>query len=164
LLSEKASPALVINERLLRFRRENLPEALTGATAWNGALVLDVDRDERSDVLLLPHGRSPVLLMHEAAGGWLGGDEWFRRVTPQADEPPPTDQRGLPPGRQSTPATADGFGTAVAVQSAGTGRAGECATRSAGLAQSRQAVWHRLDDHSQAEVVRLRWPANVWHA
>src|SRR5258708_5688056 len=84
LLSERAAPALILNDRLLRFRRADLPEALTGATTWNGALVLDVDGDERSDLLLLPHGATPVLLMHQTAGGWLGADKWFRRGTVQS--------------------------------------------------------------------------------
>src|SRR5262249_18369479 len=84
LLSEKTAPALVLNDRLLRFQRADLTEELTGATAGNGGLVLDVDRDERSDLLLLPHGGSPVLLMHQSAGGWEKPDKWFRRGTVQS--------------------------------------------------------------------------------
>src|SRR5262249_35527261 len=46
-------PALGINDRLLRFRRVALPEKLTGARPWRGVLTLDVNRDQRSDLLLL---------------------------------------------------------------------------------------------------------------
>src|SRR5262249_8954683 len=68
------------------FRRGNLPEALTGARRWNGALILDVNRDERSDMLLLPHGEPPLLLQHEPVGGGVGPDKWFR---PGTVESPP---------------------------------------------------------------------------
>ncbi|MBI1916378.1 MAG: VCBS repeat-containing protein [Planctomycetes bacterium] len=256
LLSEKTPPALILNDRLLRFRRSDLPEVLTGATAWNGALVLDVDRDERSDLLLLPHGRSPVLLMHESAGGWLEADKWFRRGTVQsppllhahavdidldgrtdvvglsqarrpvflrndgkqlthvlgglgaADSWPkdliavavpdldgdcradvlawtesgelwaafqketghqgiqlqPTGHRRVDAGGENTRTNADGFGTRVAVQMADHWSGLEYTTLSAGLGQSRLPVLLGLGEHTQAEVVRLRWPDNVWQA
>ena len=64
LLADRTAPAGIVNDRLLRFRREKLPEALAGAATWNGALVLDVNGDERSDLLLLRHGHEPLLLLH----------------------------------------------------------------------------------------------------
>src|SRR5207244_6060027 len=67
LLEERAVPAVVLNDRLLRFRRAALPVA--DARAWTGALVLDVDHSERSDLLLIAAGQVPLLLTNWAAPG-----------------------------------------------------------------------------------------------
>ena len=65
-LEERRPPGLLLNDRLLRFRRAGI-DAAKASLAWNGALVLDVDHDERSDLLLLATGQSPLLLMNRAA-------------------------------------------------------------------------------------------------
>jgi hypothetical protein len=54
-------PAVVLNDRLMRFHRGD-PIAKQAA-AWNGGLVLDANGDEQFDLLLLPHGGKPVLLV-----------------------------------------------------------------------------------------------------
>jgi Flp pilus assembly protein TadD len=76
-LSDRASPSLVLNDRLLRFRRKVLPERLAPAAAWNGALVLDVDHDGRSDVFMIAADRSPVLLLNRAAPQIEEVGAWF---------------------------------------------------------------------------------------
>lgn len=76
-LPERSPPAVVINDRLLRFRREKLDSALAPASAWNGALVLDVDHDRRSDLLLVRSGKPPVLLEGRATPGQKDVDRWF---------------------------------------------------------------------------------------
>ncbi len=74
-LADGAAPAVVLNDRLLRFHWAN--GSVAGAQAWNGALVLDADHDERSDLFLVPAGKSPILLL---SGGRATGDDaahWF---------------------------------------------------------------------------------------
>jgi tetratricopeptide (TPR) repeat protein len=59
---------------------------------------------------------------------------------------------------------ADGFGTRVVVQTEDFWTGAEYTTLSAGMGQSRQPLVLGLAKHSQAEVVRLRWPDNCWQA
>jgi tetratricopeptide (TPR) repeat protein len=59
---------------------------------------------------------------------------------------------------------ADGFGTRVVVQTEDFWTGAEYTTLSAGMGQSRQPLVLGLGKHSQAEVVRLRWPDNCWQA
>jgi hypothetical protein len=84
-LSDQAPPGLVRNDRLLRFRRTELPEALTGAGAWNGALVIDVLHRGRSDLLLLGAGGRPQLLRRTPDAQ---GDTEPRFVALPLDSPP----------------------------------------------------------------------------
>jgi hypothetical protein len=77
-LTDRTSPAVVVNERLLRFRRAVLPTDAVAASAWNGVLVLDVDQDGRSDVLLLARGQTPRLLMNRATAGNKAPGSWFQ--------------------------------------------------------------------------------------
>ncbi|HEV8063113.1 MAG TPA: FG-GAP-like repeat-containing protein [Gemmataceae bacterium] len=60
-LADGRAPAVVLNDRLLRFHLD--PIELAGQEAWNGALVFDANHDEQSDLLLLPAGRKPLLLL-----------------------------------------------------------------------------------------------------
>jgi tetratricopeptide (TPR) repeat protein len=80
-LGEQLVPKVVINDRLLRFRRKSLPESLAPASAWNGALVLDADHDGRSDLLLLRAGRPPLLLMSRATPGEKDVGRWLEATT-----------------------------------------------------------------------------------
>src|ERR1019366_6645830 len=48
MLADGAAPAVVLNDRLLRFHQAN--GSLAAAQQWNGALVLDAEHDERSDL------------------------------------------------------------------------------------------------------------------
>jgi tetratricopeptide (TPR) repeat protein len=65
-LSDGASPVLVENDRLMRFHRAE-QEWANGLARWNGGLALDANHDERSDLLLLPAGGSPVFLLSKGA-------------------------------------------------------------------------------------------------
>jgi hypothetical protein len=67
-------------------------------------------------------------------------------------------------GGEKVTCNADGFGARVAAQNADHWTTLEYTTLSAGLGQSRQPVLLGLGRHSQAQVVRLRWPDNCWQA
>lgn len=58
LLADGKPATAVWNDRLLRFR---LGGTLGDAQQWNGGLVLDVNHDQRSDLVLLPQGKPPQL-------------------------------------------------------------------------------------------------------
>jgi Tfp pilus assembly protein PilF len=60
-LADGQAPVAVFNDRLLRFRRDTTE--LATPHDWNGALVLDANHDEQSDLLLLPAGEKPLLLL-----------------------------------------------------------------------------------------------------
>jgi hypothetical protein len=77
-LPDGQPPSLVLNDRLLRFHRAALPAGLTRAGRWNGALALDVNRDNRSDLFLIGPGRPPLLLIHEQTVGDTPIERWFR--------------------------------------------------------------------------------------
>jgi hypothetical protein len=82
-LEDGQRPALAINDRLLRFRRIVLPEKLAGARAWRGVLVLDVNRDERSDLFLLSDAAPVCLLRQDAEPG-----QYDRAFTPATVQSP----------------------------------------------------------------------------
>jgi tetratricopeptide (TPR) repeat protein len=68
-LTEGSGATAQLNDRLLRFH----PAPLVNQPGhWNGALVLDVNHDGRSDVLLLRHQAPPTLLL--SRGGRAGGE------------------------------------------------------------------------------------------
>jgi tetratricopeptide (TPR) repeat protein len=263
-LTDRTSPAVVVNNRLLRFKRTVLPRDVAGDLPWNGALVLDVDQDGRSDLLLLGVGNTPRLLLNRCEtpkkdpqtwfepgvlksppliqaqavdvdlDGWpdviglsdkhipvllhnLGGkliehanafgldDRWppdliaVTAVAPKIGPPVSktttcnafpdllvwSESKGLLLySNQGNPnygllvelngqirvfqlparCNADGVGTWVVAQ-AGALRSGvENTTLSAGLCQSRQPLVLGLGLRAKAEVVRLRWPDNVFQA
>lgn len=66
-LTDDAAPSLVLNDRLLRFRGAG---GVVEGTNWNGAMVLDVNHDERSDLFLVAAGQAPQLLLSREA--WEG--------------------------------------------------------------------------------------------
>jgi tetratricopeptide (TPR) repeat protein len=76
-LADRQAPAVVINERLLRFRRQTLPESVAPAAAWNGALVLDADHDGRFDLFLVAAGQPPRLLLNRITSGSTDPARWF---------------------------------------------------------------------------------------
>lgn len=65
LLADGGVPAVVTNERLLRFARAPFREGTAPAGRWNGALVLDANHDERSDLFACGPGQPPVFLVSE---------------------------------------------------------------------------------------------------
>jgi tetratricopeptide (TPR) repeat protein len=107
-LSDSKAPIAVRNDRLLRFSAiESFPAEAAG---WNGGAVLDVNHDGRSDVLLLPNGKAPVLLLSKP--GRLEGkaDRWFNKGSTNS-----------PPLKQATTVDldADGWMDAIGVSSDG---------------------------------------------
>jgi hypothetical protein len=84
-LADGKAPALVLNDRLLRFHRAALPDAAVPAGKWNGALVLDSGNRQRSDLLLLGPGHAPVLLLHRPNSSEPDTSKWFE---PHALEAP----------------------------------------------------------------------------
>jgi tetratricopeptide (TPR) repeat protein len=76
-LPDGQRPSLVINDRLLRFHRAALPAELASAGRWNGALALDVNRDNRSDLFLIGPGQRPVLLVHQRTDSDTPVEHWF---------------------------------------------------------------------------------------
>jgi hypothetical protein len=84
ILQEKAAPGVVLNDRLLKFRRMSLPDRLIPAASWNGALVLDVDHDGRSDLLLLAAGVRPSVLLTRGKPGQESPGEGFEAMATNA--------------------------------------------------------------------------------
>ncbi len=74
-LSDGQAPALVTNDRLFRFTAvDGFPG---GVGNWNGGVVLDVNHDGRSDVLLLPKDQSPQLWLTRPAKVGDGPEKRF---------------------------------------------------------------------------------------
>jgi Flp pilus assembly protein TadD len=77
-LADGRAPALVLNDRLLRFHSTSLPEALLGARRWNGALVCDANHDSRSDLLVIGPEQPPVLLLTRPTEDRAEVGQWFQ--------------------------------------------------------------------------------------
>jgi cytochrome c-type biogenesis protein CcmH/NrfG len=86
LLYDQRPPAFMLNDRLLQFHRAELPATLAPAAKWNGALALDINRDGRSDLFLLPTGQKPIVLLNQAQPGEKDIAKWY---TPGATDSPP---------------------------------------------------------------------------
>lgn len=78
LLADGRQPTMLLNDRLLRFHAAPLPKEAANAGTWNGALVLDVNRDERSDLVLVGPGQRPVVLLHAPTKPDTPPDKWFQ--------------------------------------------------------------------------------------
>jgi len=256
MLADGATPALIRNDRLLKFLTAAMPEEVAGAGTWNGALVLDANHDERSDVLLIGPDQRPVLLLRQSSVPNAKASSWFQRGP--IDSPPllqaqvididldgwpdvvglsrdrkpvllhnnggglaarsqalgldkdwPDDliavvctdtngdgypdvivwsegsglqvrqskgngnhglklrlsgHRHLGVGGLPMRCNAEGFGTRAIAQTGTLWTGGEYTTLSAGLGQSSQPFVLGLGRHTEASVVRLRWPDLVWQA
>jgi hypothetical protein len=256
-LADRGPAGLVLNDRLLRFHGAALPEGQVKPGTWNGALVLDVDHDERADLLVVGPGQTPVLLLGRREPGQKDVAKWFQ--TAPVNSPPliqahaidldydgwtdvvglsedrkpvllyndgtsrlaarpealgadrdwPADLIGLavadfdgdkyvdlllwsegsglqlrrnqgngntalklvlsghrkvePEGFQVR-CNADGFGAWVVAQAADHRTDAVYTTLSAGLGQSLQPLVLGLARHTEADVVRIRWPDNVMQA
>ncbi len=79
LLADGRRPSLILNDRLLHFHVAELPEKQLPAGRWNGALVVDLNRDERSDLVLVGPGRAPVALVRTVAESMTEPERWFER-------------------------------------------------------------------------------------
>jgi hypothetical protein len=85
-LADEKPATVVLNDRLLRFRRAELPESLIPSGAWNGALVFDVNHDQRSDLLLIGPDQKPALLINQTPADPGNMADRFRAGT--VDSPP----------------------------------------------------------------------------
>jgi Tfp pilus assembly protein PilF len=83
-LGDGVAPSLALNDRVGRFHRAVWPEQLLPRASWNGALVLDLNNDERSDLLFVGPGQAPVLLVGERRTGGDDPARWFHRVETNA--------------------------------------------------------------------------------
>ncbi len=75
-LADHRPGSVVVNDRLLRFHRAEVPQIPPGT--WNGGLVLDADHDQRSDLFLVGPGRSPQLLLNRSASAPADPGRWFQ--------------------------------------------------------------------------------------
>jgi Tfp pilus assembly protein PilF len=82
-LADGLPPVTLLNDRLLRFRRD--PDEPAAAHDWNGALVMDLGFRGPA-LFLLPAGRRPMLLRFRDTGGNDAGKRW---ETDSADRWPP---------------------------------------------------------------------------
>jgi hypothetical protein len=152
-LSEEHRPVLLHNDgRRLAY----LPEALGRDADWPGDLVAvvaaDFNCDGLPDLMVWSEETGPQFHLNQGNGNYgLKLDiTGHRRVDPGSGSPVRTN--------------ADGFGTRVTAQ-AGEARADvEYTTLSAGLGQSRQPIFLGLGRHTEADVIRLRWPDITWQA
>jgi tetratricopeptide (TPR) repeat protein len=78
------APVTVLNDRLLRFHRDD--GIAIPAHEWNGGLVLDANHDEQSDLFLLPAGKKPIFLLSQRDTPADGTKE---RFAPGATDSPP---------------------------------------------------------------------------
>jgi hypothetical protein len=70
-LADRQVPAMILNDRLLRFHRLAMPEMYLPPDRWNGALVFPAKRGGRSDLFVIGPGRRPVLLLNKGPQtGW----------------------------------------------------------------------------------------------
>jgi tetratricopeptide (TPR) repeat protein len=77
LFADNRRPELLLNDRLLHFRTAELPESQLQAARWNGAVILDLNRDGRSDLVAIGPGRGPVVLVHQPVGPGTQPSQWF---------------------------------------------------------------------------------------
>ncbi len=83
-LGDGIIPSLALNDRIGRFHRADWPETLVPRVRWNGALVLDVNHDDRSDLLFVGPDRAPVLLVAQPRNGSEDPATWFHRLETNA--------------------------------------------------------------------------------
>jgi tetratricopeptide (TPR) repeat protein len=79
LLADGQPPIVLTNERLLRFRRAEFPEGLAPAGPWNGALLLDANHDERSDLFMCGPDQAPFFLVSQSAAGVDAAAQGFKK-------------------------------------------------------------------------------------
>jgi tetratricopeptide (TPR) repeat protein len=77
-IADRSPLAVAVNDRVMRFHKESVPDSLIPSGLWNGALVLDANRDERADLLLIGPEREPVLLLAEPVHRGLDAGKWFK--------------------------------------------------------------------------------------
>jgi Tfp pilus assembly protein PilF len=66
-LYNHGNPRLILNDRLLRFRAAP-PDSIQHELSWNGALALDLDHDERTDLVAISQEKSILFRNRNRAG------------------------------------------------------------------------------------------------
>jgi lipoprotein NlpI len=255
ILGGPAPGTMILNDRLLQFRTEKLPDGLIDA-GYTGGVVLDVTHADKSDLVLIGPGRAPALLVNKTPNpsglprfergglqtppglallqaqaidldedGWtdvvglsekgkpvllhndgrgrlrhveeaLGADSSLPGkaiavavgdfIKERSDVLVWSEEKGLhlfanqgngnhalrlalvghrkTTGASGTRSNAGGHGTRVVVQTDAHWSGLEYTTLTAVLNQSLQPLVIGLGKHTQADVIRLRWPDNVWQA
>jgi tetratricopeptide (TPR) repeat protein len=79
-LGDGVVPSMALNDRVGRYHRADWPESLLPRANWNGALVLDLNNDARSDLFFVGPQQAPVLLIGERRSGGSDPAKWFRKV------------------------------------------------------------------------------------
>jgi hypothetical protein len=64
-LEDGTAPTAILNDRILRFHREQQAKGVATPGKWNGVLVLDANHDDRSDLFFIGPGRTPILLLSQ---------------------------------------------------------------------------------------------------
>jgi tetratricopeptide (TPR) repeat protein len=85
-LADGVPPGIALNDRMGRFHRVEWPESLLPKARWNGALVLDANHDDRSDLLFVGPDRAPVFLLSKPRTGDADPSNWFQRI--ETNSPP----------------------------------------------------------------------------
>jgi tetratricopeptide (TPR) repeat protein len=76
-LADKAPAEMLVNDRLLRFHRADLPTSLLPLGNWNGGLVLDAAHEGRSDLFMIGPETPPLLLLNRSKRGQANPQNWF---------------------------------------------------------------------------------------
>lgn len=116
-LMDGVPPTLLLNDRLLTFRTAALadkalaPPVWNGKYLWNGGLVLNFNRDGRSDLLLLHPENVPSLILNRGKRAEGDPSHWF--------EPGITDAPGRMRQAQAIDLNLDGLTDAVGLGETG---------------------------------------------
>jgi hypothetical protein len=78
-LADGQPATIIVNDRLLRFHRLALPGEVVAPGTWNGALVLDVGHQNRSDLFVAGPARKPLLLLNQPGGVTKSASGWFQQ-------------------------------------------------------------------------------------
>src|SRR5262249_34961905 len=84
ILDERSTAVVAINDRLSHFRRSALPDNVCPPASWNGVLVLDVDHDGRSDLVLLAASERPQVLIYRCQTPADAVESWFQTAATNA--------------------------------------------------------------------------------
>ena len=151
-LSAGGRPVFLHNEggRLV-YAREALGRDLDWPRDLVAVNVLDADGDGRPDLVVWSESDGLSLYRNHDNGN--------RAVLLELVGHRRIHKLGLP-----SRCNADGFGAVAIIQAGGHWTTVENATLSAGIGQSRQPLTLGLGPFAQPDIVRLRWPDNVWQA
>jgi tetratricopeptide (TPR) repeat protein len=151
-LSAERKPVLLHN---VGGRLEEARESLGSDAAWPkdliGVVSADMNGDGFPDLVVWSEGNG--LRLHVNQGN---GNHGLKLEL--------SGHRRTDGGGNKLRCNADGFGTWIVAQASDVWTAAENTTLAAGLGQSSQPLLLGLGRHSQADVLRLRWPDNTWQA